>query len=68
MAYLLAVDIGGTFTDLAACDLVTGDLRFTKSATTYDDFGRGIFDCIAKSGIDPAGATLVAVVGNPKKH
>ena len=59
MPYLLAVDIGGTFTDLAACDLLTGELRFTKSATTYDDFGRGIFDCIAKSGIDPADAEFV---------
>jgi N-methylhydantoinase A len=46
---LLAVDIGGTFTDLMAFD----DAKFyqAKSLTTPDDFAQGIIDCIQKSGI-----------------
>jgi N-methylhydantoinase A len=48
---LLAVDIGGTFTDLVAFD---EDENFyqAKSLTTYHDFTQGIIDCIQKSGID----------------
>ena len=41
---LLAVDIGGTFTDLMAFDAATHDLA------------QGIIDCIAKSGLDIAAA------------
>jgi N-methylhydantoinase A len=51
MPCMLAVDIGGTFTDLVAYDLETGTLAYTKSPTTYDDLGRGVFECIRKSGI-----------------
>lgn len=51
MTIMLAVDIGGTFTDLASWDVDTGALTYTKSPTTYDDFGRGVFECIRKSGI-----------------
>jgi N-methylhydantoinase A len=48
---LLAVDIGGTFTDLMAFD---EDENFyqAKSLTTHHDFTQGIVDCILKSGID----------------
>ena len=59
MRYMLAVDIGGTFTDLAAYDIDTGALSYTKSPTTYDDLGLGIFDCIRKAGIDPQAAQFV---------
>ncbi len=47
---LLAVDIGGTFTDLMAFD---DDANFyqAKSLTTYHDFSQGIVDCIRKSGV-----------------
>jgi N-methylhydantoinase A len=50
---LLAVDIGGTFTDLMAFD---DDKKFyqAKSLTTPHDFTQGILDCIRKSGIDIA--------------
>ena len=35
MSYVIAVDIGGTFTDLVACDVETGAVAYTKSPTTY---------------------------------
>ena len=35
MPYIIAVDIGGTFTDLVACDVETGAVAYTKSPTTY---------------------------------
>ena len=49
---LLAVDIGGTFTDLMGFD--QGRSRFfqAKSLTTPHDFSQGIIDCIGKSGLD----------------
>ena len=59
MSYMLAVDIGGTFTDLVAYDLDAKRLTYTKSLTTYDDLGRGVFDCIRKSGIDLRDALFV---------
>ena len=37
----VAVDIGGTFTDLAALDPATGALRFAKSLTTPPEFRAG---------------------------
>jgi N-methylhydantoinase A len=52
MSYMLAVDIGGTFTDLVAYDLDSKRLTYTKSLTTYEDLGLGVFDCIRKSAID----------------
>ena len=44
MPCMLAVDIGGTFTDLVAYDLEAGTLTYTKSATTYGDLGQGVLD------------------------
>ena len=52
MSYMLAVDIGGTFTDLVAYDLDSKRLTYTKSLTTYENLGLGVFDCIRKSAID----------------
>lgn len=51
---IVAVDIGGTFTDLAALDPESGQLRFAKSLTTPPNFEQGALDCIGKSGIDAA--------------
>ena len=42
MAFVIAVDIGGTFTDLVAYDFATGEVRYAKSPTTYGDFVAGI--------------------------
>jgi N-methylhydantoinase A len=48
----VALDIGGTFTDLVFFNDHTGELRHAKSSTTPDDFTRGIENCLAKASID----------------
>ena len=59
MSYIIAVDIGGTFTDLVACDVATGAVAFTKSPTTYGNLGAAIFDCIRKARLDAREASFV---------
>jgi len=66
MAYVVAVDIGGTFTDLVAFDHDAQKAVYTKAPTTYGNFVEGILDCFAKAKIEPAatnffnhGTTLV---------
>lgn len=59
MSYIIAVDIGGTFTDLVACDVETGSVAYTKSPTTYGELGEAIFDCIRKTGLNASEATFV---------
>src|SRR5919202_4029170 len=49
----VAVDIGGTFTDLVATD-EAGRTVTTKALTTPDDHVRGIRDCMEKLGLDLA--------------
>jgi len=56
---IIAVDIGGTFTDLVACDTDSGAVAFTKSPTTYSDLGEAIFDCIRKARLDAREASFV---------
>jgi len=51
----IAVDIGGTFTDLVAVDDDGGIFR-SKSLTTPDDLARGIVDCLAGAKVEVAGA------------
>ena len=48
MPYVVAVDIGGTFTDLVAYDHESGHAAYTKSPTTYGNFVEGILDCFEK--------------------
>ena len=52
MRIVLAVDIGGTFTDLVAYNLDAGTVAYAKTSTTYDDFVEGILTCLAKAGIE----------------
>ena len=52
MSYVIAIDIGGTFTDLAACDVETGVVAYTKSPTTYGQLSEAIFDCIRKARLE----------------
>ncbi len=59
MAFVVAVDIGGTFTDLVAFDHASGAVRYAKSSTTYGNFVAGILDCFAKAALAPAAASLV---------
>src|SRR5437867_762959 len=53
----IAVDIGGTFTDLVAVD-DDGRVYRSKSLTTPDDLARGIQDCVSGAQIDVAQASF----------
>jgi N-methylhydantoinase A len=59
MSYAIAVDIGGTFTDLVAFDHATQTVLYAKSPTTYENLVDGILDCFSKAKIKPAEASLV---------
>ena len=59
MLTVIAVDIGGTFTDLVACDVESGAVVYTKSPTTYGHLGEAIFDCIRKARLDAREASFV---------
>jgi N-methylhydantoinase A len=50
----LAVDIGGTFTDLVSLDAAGGEVGTAKVDTTPPEFQRGVMDTIVKVDIDPA--------------
>jgi N-methylhydantoinase A/oxoprolinase/acetone carboxylase beta subunit len=58
-----AVDVGGTFTDIAVWDGVRGTLRTTKLLTTPDDPSIAVVEGLASIGLDVAsvvhGTTLV---------
>jgi N-methylhydantoinase A len=51
---VVAIDIGGTFTDLIGFDEAAGRFVEAKSLTTPAQLGQGIIDCIRKSGLDAA--------------
>src|SRR3984893_15055676 len=51
---VVAIDIGGTFTDLIGFDTEEGRFVEAKSLTTPAQLTRGIIDCIRKSGLNPA--------------
>src|ERR671919_488587 len=53
----IAVDIGGTFTDLVAVD-DQGEVFRSKSLTTPDDLARGIRDCLTGARIDVSRASF----------
>jgi N-methylhydantoinase A len=50
----VAVDIGGTFTDLVALDEAGADVSTTKVQTTPPEFQRGVMQTVAKAAVDPA--------------
>src|SRR5438067_3170157 len=60
MSYAVAVDIGGTFTDLVAFDHRAGSVRYAKSPTTYGNFVAGILSCFDKAGVAPGETELVS--------
>ena len=47
----VAIDIGGTFTDLVGFDDKIGKFVEAKSLTTPHELTQGILDCIRKSGL-----------------
>jgi N-methylhydantoinase A len=53
MSLRIAVDIGGTFTDLIAFDERTQRIQQAKTLTTPRDPVEGILDCIHKAALDP---------------
>src|SRR5574342_411809 len=53
----IAVDIGGTFTDLVAVD-DDGRVSRSKALTTPDDLARGIDDCLKGANVQVAGASF----------
>lgn len=59
MTYTVAVDIGGTFTDLVAYDHASHRVHYTKSPTTYGNFVEGILDCFAKGKLAPDDTEIV---------
>lgn len=59
MPYAVAVDIGGTFTDLVAYDHETQKVIYAKSPTTYDNLVEGVLECFDKAGVKPDQASLV---------
>jgi N-methylhydantoinase A len=48
---VVAIDIGGTFTDLVGFDEAAGRFVEAKSLTTPHELVQGILDCIRKSGL-----------------
>ena len=59
MTFAVAVDIGGTFTDLVAYDHDSHRIVYAKSPTTYGNFVEGILDCFNKVQLAPRAASLV---------
>lgn len=56
----VAVDIGGTFTDLVAYDARSGAVTQSKALTTHRELPTGVWECLQKASITPrAAATLV---------
>ena len=51
MGYRIAVDIGGTFTDLVGLDEGTGNLVLMKVSTTPEDFTQGVVNCLKRISI-----------------
>ena len=51
MALVVALDIGGTFTDLVAFNLDNGEITQSKSSTTPYDLSVGIRNTLVKSGL-----------------
>ncbi|GAA2798319.1 hydantoinase/oxoprolinase family protein [Saccharopolyspora taberi] len=54
MGYRVSMDIGGTFTDVVACDDTTGTYTAAKSSTTPHDLTEGVFAALGAVGVDPA--------------
>ena len=50
----MAVDIGGTFTDVVVFDEVSGAVGAAKVSTTPDNFADGVLAAIHAGRIDPA--------------
>jgi N-methylhydantoinase A len=54
----IAVDIGGTFTDLACFDEYTGAISFGKALSTHGELVNGIQNTLDSAGIDLSNGNL----------
>ncbi|MER6945220.1 hydantoinase/oxoprolinase family protein [Nonomuraea sp. NPDC000554] len=54
MTYRVAMDIGGTFTDVVSYDEATGAVVASKAPTTPGDLAEGVFAALARVVADPA--------------
>ncbi|MGW4704088.1 hydantoinase/oxoprolinase family protein [Streptomyces sp. NPDC004285] len=54
MTYRVAMDIGGTFTDVVAYDETSGAYRAAKAPTTPGDLAEGVFASLERVVSDPA--------------
>jgi len=51
LTYRVAIDVGGTFTDLCALDERSGSLLFVKDSTTPSNFANGVINVVGRSGL-----------------
>jgi N-methylhydantoinase A len=61
MTFILAIDTGGTFTDLVVYDTERRSLAFSKSLTTYDSSAGGLLQSIDRLAVDLAEVDIVKV-------
>ncbi|MFB8272063.1 hydantoinase/oxoprolinase family protein [Streptomyces sp. NPDC055955] len=54
MTYRVAMDIGGTFTDVVAYDEIRGTYFAAKAPTTPGDLAKGVFASLGRAVSDPA--------------
>jgi N-methylhydantoinase A len=59
--FRVAVDVGGTFTDLCALNEETGELVLNKTLTTSHDYSLGVINVLRSSGI--RGESITRFVG-----
>ena len=59
--YVLAVDVGGTFTDVIRHDTETGAVEIAKTASTPPDFIDGMLDGIEAVGAEPRDIKLIKI-------
>lgn len=52
MALRIAVDIGGTFTDLVALEELTGEISLSKTSTTPKDLILAVKECVGKAKVE----------------
>ncbi|NUR92077.1 MAG: hydantoinase/oxoprolinase family protein, partial [Nonomuraea sp.] len=58
MSYRVAMDIGGTFTDVVRYDETTGAVTASKAPSTPGDLAEGVFAALGRVVDDPAGISF----------
>ncbi|MEV1003009.1 hydantoinase/oxoprolinase family protein [Nonomuraea sp. NPDC050202] len=58
MSYRVAMDIGGTFTDVVCYDELSGAVTASKAPTTPGDLAEGVFAALGRVVDDPAGISF----------